>query len=165
MSTTGQKFYSNTREDAAFRFLRIPTLVRSTAATTNGVFGLVEHWEMPVGFETPYHTHHREDESFYILDGRFLFTVGDQTFEVGPGSFVFGPRGVQHGYRNISALPAHKLVMITPGGFENFLREIGERASQRIAPPPHRSGIIEKGMELSAKYGLRIQIPDGIALG
>ena len=158
-----QKALQKDEGDAYWVFGELYTM-KITAAETSGALAVVETVTSPQS-GPPLHTHSREDESFYILDGRFLFTVGDQTFEVGPGSFVFGPRGVQHGYRNISALPAHKLVMITPGGFENFLREIGERATQRIAPPPHRSGIIEKGMELSAKYGLRIQIPDGIALG
>jgi len=55
--------YMNTRQDAAFRFLGLPTLMRSTAESTNGTFGLMEHWDMPVGFASPYHTHRREDES------------------------------------------------------------------------------------------------------
>jgi len=135
-----------------------------TAAETGGTLAVVETMTFPQN-GPPLHTHSREDESFYVLEGRFQFTLGEQTFEVGPGGFVFAPRGIQHGYRNISALPARKLVTITPGGFENFLREVGERATQRVAAPPHRSGIIEKGIALAAKYGLKIQIPDGMGLG
>lgn len=135
-----------------------------TAAETGGELAVIETVTSPQN-GPPLHTHSREDESFYILEGRFLFTIGDQIQEVGPGGFLFAPRGIQHGYRNISALPARKIVVVTPGGFESFLREIGERATQTIAPPPHRSGTIEKAMELSQKYGLRIQIPDGLAIG
>lgn len=135
-----------------------------TAAETGGRLAVVETVTSPQN-GPPMHTHTREDESFYVLDGRFQFTIGEQTIEVGPGGFLFAPRGVMHGYRNISALPARKLVMITPGGFENFFRELGEKATQRVAPPPHRSGIIEKGLALAEKYGLRIQIPDGVGLG
>jgi quercetin dioxygenase-like cupin family protein len=53
--------YSNTRDDVGYRFLGVPTLTRATAETTNGAFGLIEHWDMPVGFGSPHHTHHRED--------------------------------------------------------------------------------------------------------
>jgi hypothetical protein len=45
-----QQPYLNTREDAGYRFLGVPTLTRATGETTNGAFGLIEHWEMPVGF-------------------------------------------------------------------------------------------------------------------
>src|ERR1041385_5051281 len=68
--------YVNTRENAAYRFLGIPTSIRSTAETTNGAFALVEQWAMPVGFASPYHTHHREDESFYVLEGEIAFVCG-----------------------------------------------------------------------------------------
>ena len=138
--------------------------IKVTAAETGGRLAVVETMTFPQN-GPPMHTHTHEDESFYVLDGRFQFTVGEQTFEVGPGGFVFAPRGVMHGYRNISALPARKLVMITPGGFENFFREIGEKATQRVAAPPHRPGVIERGLAAAEKYGLRIQIPDGVGLG
>src|SRR6266581_1828537 len=64
-----QQPYLNTRENAGYRFLGVPTLTRATGETTNGAFGMIEHWEMPVGFASPYHTHHREDECFYVLEG------------------------------------------------------------------------------------------------
>src|SRR5579863_2284867 len=63
----------NTREDSAFRFLGLPTLIRSTAESTGGAFGLIEHWSLPPGFASPYHTHSREDEAFYVLEGEMAF--------------------------------------------------------------------------------------------
>jgi len=59
MVTTEQTAYLNTRGDAAFRFLGVPSLIRATAETTKGAFGLIEHWEVPVGFASPYHTNYR----------------------------------------------------------------------------------------------------------
>ncbi|HTW62451.1 MAG TPA: cupin domain-containing protein, partial [Terracidiphilus sp.] len=53
----------------AFRFLGLPTLMLSTGETTGGAFGLLEHWDIPPGWASPYHTHHLEDEAFYILEG------------------------------------------------------------------------------------------------
>jgi uncharacterized cupin superfamily protein len=69
MSTLVSEPCLNTRNDEFFQFLGLPTLVRSTGETTNGAFGLIEHWDMPSGWASPYHTHHREDESFYVLEG------------------------------------------------------------------------------------------------
>lgn len=99
MTTTPQPSLVNTREDAAFRFLGIPTLMRSTAETTNGAFGMMEHWAMPVGFASPYHTHHREDESFYILEGEVAFVCGGNWLKAGSGTFVYGPREIPHGFK------------------------------------------------------------------
>lgn len=61
--------YLNTRNDAPFRFLGVPSVMKATSETTGGAFGLMEHWQMPVDFGSPYHTHHREDECFYVLEG------------------------------------------------------------------------------------------------
>src|SRR6266567_3734166 len=63
MITPALQPYMNTREDPAFRFLGVPTLMRSTSETTNGAFCLIEHWTIPPGFGSPYHVHHLEDES------------------------------------------------------------------------------------------------------
>jgi hypothetical protein len=47
MSSLVSEPYLNTRNDEAFQFLGLPTLMRSTGETTNGAFGLIEHWDMP----------------------------------------------------------------------------------------------------------------------
>ena len=49
MTVQEQRRYINTREDAAVRFLGIPTVIRSTGETTNGAFGLIEHLMIPPG--------------------------------------------------------------------------------------------------------------------
>src|SRR5215467_10428565 len=91
MTTTEQTPYLNTRQDEPFRFLGLPSVIRATSETTGGAFGLMKHWEMPVGFASPYHTHSREDESFYVLEGELAFLCGGTWLKAGPGTFVFGP--------------------------------------------------------------------------
>lgn len=161
MSTTTQPSYANTREDAAFRFLGIPTLLRSTAETTNGAFGLIEHWEMPVGFATPYHTHHREDESFYVLEGAVAFVCSGTWLRGGAGTFVYGPREMPHGFKVIGHAPARMLLLCSPGGFERFVLEQTTPITEPPAPPD-----MGKLMMLAAKYGIDIHgplpdVPDG----
>ena len=155
--------YVNTRENAAYRFLGIPTSIRSTAETTNGAFALVEQWAMPVGFASPYHTHHREDESFYVLEGEIAFVCGGKWLTAGPGMFVYGPREIPHGFKVIGHSPARMLIMCTPAGFERFVLE----QTTPIAEPP-ASPDIGKLMMLAAKYGIDIhgplpQEPEGLA--
>jgi mannose-6-phosphate isomerase-like protein (cupin superfamily) len=110
----------------------------------------------------PPHIHHREDESFYILDGAFSILIGDQTFEAAAGAFVHIPKGTLHTLKKIGVKPGKSLAILTPGGFENLFREIGEPARQTSIPPQQQEGIIEKLMALAPKYHLEIPPPRGI---
>jgi steroid delta-isomerase-like uncharacterized protein len=149
MTGTQQMPYVNTRQNGAFRFLGIPTLMRSTAETTHGAFGLMEHWDMPVGFASPYHTHHREDESFYVLEGEMAFVCGGKWLKAGPGTFVYGPRETPHGFKVIGDAPVRMLLMCNPGGFEQFVLEQTTPIAEPPSPPD-----MGKLMTLAAKYGI-----------
>lgn len=154
MTTTEQLPHLNTRQDAPFRFLGVPSVMRATSESTDGAFGLMEHWEMPVGFASPYHTHSREDESFYVLEGELAFLCGGNWLKAGPGTFVFGPRNVPHGFRVIGSSPARMLLMCSPGGFERFVLE----QTTPIAEPPEPPDMA-KLMMLAEKYGIEIHGP------
>lgn len=144
----------NSRGTAAFRFLGVPTQVRAAAESTNGAFGLVEHWEMAPGFASPYHTHHREDESFYILQGEVAFVIDGSWRRVGPGAFVFGPREVPHGFKAVGDKPVEMLILATPAGFEGFVTELAQPLGDPITPPD-----IPKLIETAARYGIHIHGP------
>jgi quercetin dioxygenase-like cupin family protein len=146
--------FLNTRETIGYRFQGVPTLTRATGKTTDGAFGLIEHWDMPVGFATPYHTHHREDESFYMLDGSVAFVCNGEWLKAGPGAFVYGPRELAHGYKVIGERAARMLVMCTPAGFERFVLD---QATPIAEPPPEP----DKGrlMVLAERHGIEIHGP------
>ena len=144
----------NIRGDQAIRFLGVPTQVRARAATTNGAFALVEHWEMPPGFASPYHTHHREDESFYILQGDVAFLIDGKWHHAEPGTFVFGPREVPHGFKAVGEKPVQMLIQATPAGFEQFVMELAQPLGNPVAPPD-----IPKLIEVAARFGIEIHGP------
>ena len=59
--------------------------------TTKRAFTLVEF----AGGEGPWtvpHLHGGMEESFFVLDGEFTFTVGEQEIPVGAGSYLLVPR-------------------------------------------------------------------------
>lgn len=146
--------YLNTREDSAFRFLGIPTVMRSTGETTNGAFGLMEHSMMPPGFASPYHTHHREDEAFYVLEGEMAFVCGGTWLKAGPGTYVFGPREIPHGFKVIGDAPARMLLLCAPAGFEQFVLEMSQPAMSPPSPPD-----MAKLIALAAEYHIDILGP------
>lgn len=144
----------NVRGENAFRFLGVPTQVRVAAETTNGTFSLVEHWEMSPGFASPYHTHHREDESFYIFRGEVAFVVNGNWQRVGKGAFVFGPREVPHGFKAVGGEPVEMLIQTSPAGFEQFVLELAQPMSGPITPPD-----IPTLIETASRYGIDIHGP------
>jgi quercetin dioxygenase-like cupin family protein len=146
--------HTNTREDPAFRFLGIPTLMRSTGETTNGAFGLMEQWMIPPGFASPYHVHHLEDEAFYVLEGEIAFVCDGKWIKTGPGAYIFGPREIPHGFKAIGTAPARMLLLCAPAGFERFVLEMSEDFTSPPAPPD-----MTKLISLAAKYKIDILGP------
>ena len=51
------------------------------------------------------HTHLREDELWYVLDGDFRFKAGGAMLRVSTGGLAFGPRGTPHAFQNIGETP------------------------------------------------------------
>jgi quercetin dioxygenase-like cupin family protein len=109
-------------------------IIKATSHHTAGQFALVEVIENEG--ETPLHVHYREDETFWVLDGRVEFELDGQTIEAGPGTMLFGPRGVPHRYI-VRKGPARMLFLFTPGGFEGLLRATSAPAAERRIPYDH----------------------------
>lgn len=135
MVAKGIQPVSNTRDDSPFRFLGLPTAMRATSETTNGAFGLAEHWMIPPGFASPYHVHRLEDEAFYVLEGEMAFVCDGKWLAAGPGAYVFGPRNIPHGFKVVGDSPARMLLLCAPGGFEKFILDLSEPEPAPGAPP------------------------------
>lgn len=126
-----QAFALHGGEGEARWWLGSLTTIKATAADTAGQFTLVEVLEGEG--EAPLHVHHREDETFWVLEGEVEFEVAGEKFEAGPGSVIFGPRDVPHRY-TVKRGPARMLFLFTPGGFEDCIRATSEPARERRIP-------------------------------
>ena len=109
--------------------LGISMLIRVHGHDTNGTVAVVESHDVPGGGPPP-HIHHREDETFQILEGEYEWTVGGKTFVAKKGATVFAPRGIPHTYRYVGQPPGKLMCVITPAGFEGFFDEIGALTPQ-----------------------------------
>lgn len=105
----------------------------STGKETGGQFSLFEAL-VRGDYEVPLHTHTREDESFYILEGELECMVGDKIYHGKAGDFIFLPRNVQHSWKTLSKL-ARFLVWITPAGIENAFLAFCKPANALELPP------------------------------
>ena len=126
---------------------------------TNGAFSVAE---VDAGPELgpPPHIHRTADESFYILDGTWDFSLGGQGFSAGPGAFVHLPKGVVHTHRAGGGKPAKALVIQAPAGVERFIAEAGARAadpSRRPQPPSMPE--LERIVAIAQKYHIEVPPP------
>lgn len=129
---------------------------------TGGRFGLMEFVGRK-GDEPPRHVHHREDEAFYVLEGEITCYVGEETYEAGPGTFVFLPRDVPHSFTGETDV-ARVLVLVVPGGFEEFFRtpQFSEPARTPELPPPLTGPPdVEALMAEMERYGCETVGPPG----
>lgn len=116
------------------RFLGLPTWIKAHRDLTGGRFSLIEQ-VIPCGFESPWHVHHNEDESFYVIDGALSVIVEGRTLALGSGGYAFGPRGVPHGFRVEGDRPARLLLMTSGSDFADFIAEASVPADAPPAPP------------------------------
>jgi len=107
--------------------------IQARAEDTGGALSLVEA-RLPRGFGPPLHVHRRDDEGFYIIEGRVRFRQGEEDFVAGEGSWVWGPHGVPHTFK-VESERARALILITPGGFERMFEEGGVPLSESAEPP------------------------------
>lgn len=133
----------------------------ATSEDTGGAFSLTyTEARRGVSVEPPLHIHTREEESFYVMEGAITVYVGDEVIHAKAGSLVSLPRGVPHRY-TITSDCARYLNLCTPGGFEDFLKELSEPAPSMTMPPaPEGPPDIPTLVATAAKYGIQI-IPSG----
>ena len=99
---------------------------------TDGAFFLVEATLAP-GTEPPPHTHSREDELFYVLEGEFDVYVREEGFKVGTGECIFLPRLLPHAFV-IRSNRLRLLTLFTPAGLEEAFRGVGSPAQNLELP-------------------------------
>ena len=74
--------------------------------------------------------HRDHDEIFYVLAGRFSFTLDQSNRVAEAGALVWVPRGTRHGF---TIEPRSKALLITqPSGLEGFFVELGRVSPRNV---------------------------------
>ncbi|QJW89178.1 cupin domain-containing protein [Spirosoma taeanense] len=106
---------------------------------TNGRYAQCDITTRP-GCEPPIHTHTREDEAFYLLDGTVRFTVGEHVLTAKTGDYVLLPKGIPHSFQVLSE-SARIILTVSPAGFENYFRHpLTSKPAPTLALPPAPQG-------------------------
>jgi quercetin dioxygenase-like cupin family protein len=121
--------------------------LKATAEQTRGSIGFLEATSSP-GYGPPRHIHRSHDELFYVLEGEFLFLVGERQFNAPPGSFVFIPRGTVHAVKVVGPEPGKVLIAYIPGGLEHSFEEFAQARAEQ-GEDADRARTVE---EINQKY-------------
>jgi len=97
----------------------------------------------------PLHFHYEQDEFWYILEGEFLFKVGDETFKAKKGDVVFGPRRVPHAFAKTGEGEARLLMFFQPAGkMEENFKAISEGLTAKMTEAERAAFRKEHGLEV-----------------
>ena len=119
-------------------------------------------WEAVLypGGGPPPHTHTREEEGFFVLEGCMTFYTPDGSFEATEGHFVHLARDGKHWFRNNTEQLTRALILVAPAGLEEMFRETGVVAASPTAPfSPPRPNEKQLLLEAAPRYGVTIHIP------
>jgi mannose-6-phosphate isomerase-like protein (cupin superfamily) len=145
----------HTGEGEALWWLGSLAEIKTTAADTGGLMTIIEI-TAPPGEQAPLHVHHNEDEAFWILEGDVTIEVGDTSIEAHAGDCAYGPRDIPHRY-TVGDAGCRMLFILTPGGLEGLVREMGKPAPSRTVPPPSdEEPDMERIAAIAGRYGCEL---------
>lgn len=131
--------------------LPVLDITHKVMAEASGGSLKIEEWGLPPGQMIPPHTHAREDECSFVLEGELMCYVGGEVVLAPQGSYVIKPRGVPHAFYNAGTGTVRVMEILTPGNsFEGYFDAYEEIASREMSREEHRKG----RAELGERYGI-----------
>jgi quercetin dioxygenase-like cupin family protein len=134
-------------EGDAVNVLGNTVLFRAVANDTADALEIIESVSPPNGGVPP-HVHSREDETAYVLEGRFEIRVEERLIQADSGTFVCLPRNVPHGFKNVGDAPGRVLFTIAPAGLCKMFTELSQLPA---ASPPEMRQVAA----ICDRYGVR----------
>jgi quercetin dioxygenase-like cupin family protein len=125
--------------------LSIKYLIDGTATGGMGVFELT----IPPNSQVPPpHSHTRNEECVYVLEGMLRYSVDGIVRDLTPGEWMFTAQGSVHHFSNPHNGTARALIVLTPDIGAQYFRDVG--AIVNAGGPPDR----EKLIDVMSRYGL-----------
>jgi|SRR6476469_4791892 len=107
--------------------------VKVSGKDTNGQLAIFEQTSLSPKRGTPLHIHPHQDEVFQVLEGEYLFKVGDDMHRLKAGESIFLPRQVPHAWSQLSERGRMTVILQPAGKLEEFFVLL---ASLTEAPTP-----------------------------
>lgn len=120
-----------------------------TGADTRGAYTLIEQANGP-GVGPPLHTHTREDETFFIVEGEVTFHVGGEKIVAQAGTAVHAPRGIPHRFEFTGKGVSRTLLTISPPGLEKMFEEFAQLPPGKLDIPTIAA--------ICERYGVKLHV-------
>ncbi|MBS1597001.1 MAG: cupin domain-containing protein [Bacteroidetes bacterium] len=114
--------------------------VKASISSTGGKLTLIESH---TNGGAPLHLHTKEDEYFYVVEGKIVVKCDGNIFHAEKGSFIFLPRDIAHEWDVESENGATVLMITVPAMLENFLHKF------------HAADSKEKRAAIADEFGLK----------
>lgn len=144
----------HSRGGESLRFLDDSELIiKSAGDTACDVPAHYEYVAKPAAKGSPQHIHRGHEETFYVVEGEFEFTLGQQTVRANPGTFLLVKRGQPHGFRNMGKSEGRIVGTFGPR-FAQYFRELAQIIARTGAAPSMREWV-----ELYGRYDTHFYEP------
>jgi len=120
-------FVSNARDAEPFVAADLSEIRLLVDRVNTGIASVsLAHATVAVGAETVWHRLEGTDEIYFVLLGRGLVSVGDDSRQVGPGDTVWIPAGVPQKIRNLGPAPLEFLCACGPAYVPEIDQPVGQ---------------------------------------
>ena len=126
-----------------------PNDIKVSQKDTNGDLTVFEYTGNAKG-GPPLHIHPHQDEIFFIVQGEYLFQVGDEKHTLKAGDTIFLPRAVPHAFAQLSDNGKMFFLFQPSGKMEDYFRALGNLT----APPTP-----EQGAKIFADHDMKVVGP------
>lgn len=89
--------------------------IKISGKDTNDEFAVFEQIGLTPFGGPPLHIHPYQDEWFYVLEGNYMFQVGEEKYPMKSGETIFLPRNVKHAFIQLTP-KARTIVSYQPAG-------------------------------------------------
>lgn len=96
--------------------------IKISGSDTDGSLAVFEQTGLTPNGGPPLHIHPFQDEWFYVMEGEYLFQVGDDRYSMKPGDTIYLPRNVQHAFIQLTEIGKMIVSYLPAGKMEEFFQ-------------------------------------------
>lgn len=128
MTRTNEGFKLNSGDSRIGKHLKMKGVtfnvldLKISSKDTDGDIAVFEQNGFTPSGGPPLHIHFYQDEFFYIIQGSYLFQVGNDKYQMKPGDTIFLPRNIQHAFKQLTENGKVLVAYIPAGKMEDFFK-------------------------------------------
>ena len=96
--------------------------IKISGTDTNNDLAVFEQTGLTPYGGPPLHIHPFQDEWFYVVEGEYLFQVGNDKYQMKSGDTIFLPRNVQHAFIQLTEKGKMIVSYLPAGKMEDFFK-------------------------------------------